>query len=151
MRGIISIYDRWVGTCQGSAADLSSLLARVTLGWLFIDSGWQKRHNLDQIMAFFASLGIPAPQWQAPMVATMELVGGSLLLVGLLTRLASVPLMATLGVAIITARKDDLHTFSDLIGFVEFLYLLLLVGVLVHGAGKISLDRLLVRRRTLHT
>ncbi len=141
------MYDRWVAKLTVPTADLMGLLVRLVLGWLFIDSGWQKLHNLDQIVAFFAGLGIPAPQLQAPMVATVELLGGALVFAGLLTRLASLPLMGTMVVAILTARKDDLHSFGDLIGFVEFLYLLLLLNLLIYGAGRLSLDRMLVLRR----
>lgn len=148
MQTIIATYDRCVAQLRAPGADGVALLTRVTLGWLFIDSGWQKWHNLDQIVPFFASLGIPYPQLQAPMVATVELLGGALVLAGLLTRLASLPLMGTMVVAMITAKKDDLHGFSDLIGFVEYLYLLALMFLLVWGAGRLSLDWALARSRS---
>ena len=55
--------------------------------------------------------------------------------------------MGTMVVAILTAKKDDLHGFADLIGLTEFLYLMLLAYLVIYGAGKLSLDRLLVLRR----
>jgi putative oxidoreductase len=63
-----------------------------------------------------------------------------LLLAGLCTRLASVPLTIIMYVAIATAKRDELHGFSDLVGFSEFLYMVLLVWIIVNGAGLLSLD-----------
>jgi putative oxidoreductase len=125
---------------------LPPLLARITVGWVFVESGWGKLHHLDKVTAFFTDLGLPAPGFQAHLVATTEFAGGLLLLAGLLTRLASVPLMIIMVVAIATAKKDELHGFSDLIGFSEYLYILLLFWLLIKGAGILSADAILARR-----
>src|SRR4051794_7388777 len=82
---------------------LPGIVARVAIGYVFIQSGWGKLHHLDKVIQFFTSLGIPAPQLQAPFVAGVELVGGVLVLGGLFTRVASVPLIGTMVVAILTA------------------------------------------------
>lgn len=120
--------------------------ARAALGTVFVQSGWGKLHDLPRVVDYFASLGIPAPQFQAPFVACVELAGGALLLAGLFTRVASVPLAATMVVALLTARRADLASVSDLFGAVELLYLLLLGTLAGFGAGALSLDALLVRR-----
>lgn len=125
---------------------LPPLLARAVLGWVFVESGWGKLHRLPQVADYFASLGIPAPHLQAPFVAGVELAGGALLLAGLLTRVASVPLAATMVVALLTARRADLGSASELFGAVELLYLLLLAWLAAFGPGALSLDGLLVRR-----
>src|SRR5436853_317935 len=107
---------------KGIVSELSwlpPLLARVTLGFVFIESGWGKLHHLDKVVAFFTELGIPAPHIQAPFVATVELVCGSAVLLGLFTRLASVPLIATMVVAIGTAKWSQLKGLSDLFGAIE--------------------------------
>ena len=122
------------------------LLARVTTGWVFVESGWGKLHNLDKVTEFFQSLGIPAAELQAPFVATTEFVGGLLVLVGLLTRLASVPLAATMVVAIITAKASDITAFSDIFGLSEFLYIVLFIWLIVAGPGAVSVDHFLARR-----
>ena len=122
---------------------LPPLAARFTLGWLFIQSGWGKLHHLDKVVAFFTSLGLPAPSFQAHLVATTEFAGGLLVLAGLCTRLAALPLSTIMVVAILTAKRDELHGFSDLIGFPEFLYILLLIWLAVAGPGLLSLDTLL--------
>jgi putative oxidoreductase len=92
------------------------LLARLTLGIVFAESGWGKLHNLPRVIAFFTELGIPAPSVQAPFVAGVELVGGLLLIVGLFTPLAAVFLAATMVVAIATAKMGDVHTIGEFAG-----------------------------------
>jgi putative oxidoreductase len=83
------------------------------------------------------------PEFQAPFAASAEFVCGTLILVGLMTRLACVPLIITMIVAIVTARKADYEGVASLYGFVEYLYILLLLWLGVAGPGPISLDRLL--------
>ncbi len=124
---------------------LPPTLARFTVGWIFLWSGWGKLHNLDKIVEYFAQLGIPHPEFQAPFASSAELVCGALLLVGLFTRLACVPLVITMIVAIVTAQRENVSSLGDLFGLVEFTYIALLVWLGVSGAGPLSLDHVLVR------
>ena len=128
------------------AAFLGPLLARLTLGVAFVSSGWGKIHNLDKVTEFFTELGIPAPHIQAVFVSWVELVCGALVLVGFATRLASIPLICTMIVALITAKAEDIAGVSDLVGTIEFTYSALAVWLTVSGAGALSLDRVLARR-----
>lgn len=125
---------------------LPSAVARLTLGWVFVQSGWGKLHNLPKVVDYFASLGVPAPRIQAPVAAFVEFACGALLLGGLLTRLASLPLLAIMGVAVLTAKSGDVHSLSDLFGVEEYLYIALLLWLGAYGGGPISLDRILWRR-----
>ena len=118
------------------------LAARLTVGWVFLQSGWGKLHNLEGVTEFFASLGIPAPHLQAPFIAGIEFSGGILLLLGLATRFTALPLIGVMLVAIRMALWDDINELSDLFGLVEFGYVVMLVGLVVFGAGAISIDRL---------
>ena len=124
---------------------LPPMLARLTVGWVFLWSGWGKLHSLDQIVEYFGKLGIPHPELQAPFASGTEFVCGTLLLLGLFTRLASVPLIITMIVAIVTAQRENVSSLGDLFGLVEFCYIALLVWLGVSGAGPLSLDHLLVR------
>jgi putative oxidoreductase len=124
---------------------LPPTLARFTVGWVFLWSGWGKLHSLDKIVEFFGSLGIPYPELQAPFASGTEFVCGVLLLAGLFTRVASVPLVVTMIVAIVTAQRENVAGLGDLFGLVEFLYITLLIWIGVAGAGPLSLDHLLVR------
>jgi len=122
------------------------LLARVSLGVLFASTGWGKVHNLAKVTGFFTELGIPMPGLNAVVVSYSELVCGALLVVGLASRFATVPLLVSMVVALITAKAAEIHGLADLFGMVEFTYLALLVYVAVSGPGPIALDHLLERR-----
>lgn len=125
---------------------LPGFLSRLTLGFIFVQTGWGKLQNLDKVTQFFAQLGIPAPALQAPFVAGVELVCGALVLVGLFTRLAAVPLICTMAVAILTAKRESLSAVSDFFSLSEYLLIVLLVWLVVKGAGAVSLDAILCRK-----
>ncbi len=125
---------------------LPPLIARVTLGYVFVETGWGKIHNLDAIVQFFGSIGIPYPELQAPFVSWVELIGGSLILAGLMTRLAAVPLGITMVVAILTAKIKELTGVSALFGFIEYLYLVMFFWLAVEGPGPVSLDHVLGKK-----
>jgi putative oxidoreductase len=125
---------------------LPPLATRVALGYVFIESGWGKLAHMDKVIQNFVAWGIPAAQVLAPFSATCELVFGALLLVGLFTRFAAVPLMIIMIVAMRATAYDPNSaatqgTLSYLFGLMEYLYLLLLAWLAVHGAGTASIDR----------
>lgn len=125
---------------------LPPTVARLTLGWIFLESGWGKLHSLPKVVEFFRSLGIPAPEIQAPFAASMEFLCGVLLLLGLCTRLASIPIIVIMLVALKTAKAGDIHELSDLFGTSEYLYIPLALWLGAFGAGPISLDAVFARR-----
>jgi len=135
---ILPVLDRlqWVGP----------FLVRASLGAVFATSGWGKLHNLGQVTSFFTELGIPAPGFNAVLASGTELVGGLLLLTGLFTRLAAVPLIVTMTVAILTAKRPEIDGVVSVLSFIEFTYIAGLVWLVVSGAGLASLDGLLSRR-----
>jgi putative oxidoreductase len=124
---------------------MGPLLARLSVGLVFAGTGWGKLHGLDTVTAFFTELGIPAPAFQARMVAMTELVGGALITVGLATRLTSLPLAMTMVVAILTAKRNDITGLQSFFALEEFTYLAVFVWLFVAGAGAASVDALLVR------
>jgi putative oxidoreductase len=123
------------------------LLVRISLASVFIVTGWGKLHDLGKVTAFFTELGIPIPGLNAGMAATVEFVGGILILVGLFTRLAALPMAFVMFIAILTARRPEIDGVASLFAFNEFTYLACFVWLAVAGAGAISLDRLLFGRR----
>ena len=124
---------------------LAPLLGRLSVGLLFLSTGWGKVHSLDKVTKFFVTLGIPAPGLNAVVVGYSELVCGALLVVGLCTRVATIPLIVSMAVAILTAKLGDIHGVFDLVGADEFTYLCVLVILALIGPGKVSLDALLVK------
>jgi putative oxidoreductase len=147
MHSIVTTLLAIRGLVRALADRLSWLpptLARLTVGSVFLWSGWGKLHSLDKIVEFFGQLGIPYPELQAPFASGTELVCGTLILAGLITRVASVPLIITMIVAIVTAQRENVASLGDLFGLVEFLYIVLLVWLGIAGPGPLSLDALLV-------
>jgi putative oxidoreductase len=123
------------------------LAVRLSLGAVFLGTGWGKLHSLDQVTSFFTDLGIPFPAAQAALVSGIELVGGTLILLGLFTRFAALPLMATMVVAILTAKRPEIDGLRSLLAFDESIYLAGFLWLLVAGAGKASLDWLFFARK----
>lgn len=143
----LALYDR--GTELLLKLDsLPLFVARMSVGWVMVESGYGKLGSLPEVVDFFRSLGIPAPEFQAPFAAGSELLFGATLILGLFTRISTIPLMVIMAVAIVTAKREELNGFSDLLGFIEYLYLALLLVLLVRGGGYLSLDRLLLWKRS---
>jgi putative oxidoreductase len=117
-------------------------LARLTVGLVFIQTGWGKLHKLPEITDWFASLNIPAPWLNARIASSTEFFGGILVLLGLGTRLAALPMAFTMIIAILTAKRGDIDGLTTLVGFEEWSYLVMFLWLAVAGGGPLSLDRL---------
>ena len=126
---------------------LGPLALRLSLGAVFLGTVWGKLHNLQQVTGFFTQLGIPFPAMNAAMVSGIELVGGTMILLGLLTRFAALPLIVLMAVAILTAKRPEIDGIRSLLAFDEFTYLAGFLWLFVAGAGKASLDALLFGRK----
>jgi putative oxidoreductase len=123
------------------------LLLRVVIGWQFFLTGKGKLTHLDKTAGFYESLGLPAPGFHAGLVGGVEMIGGLLLLVGLASRVAALPLTITMIVAYLTAHHAD--AFKSVGAFIEqppFPFLIVCLIVLAVGAGRISLDHFLCRK-----
>jgi putative oxidoreductase len=79
------------------------------------------------------------------LASNTEFFCGGLVLLGLATRFAAVPLIFTMCVAIRTALWDQVSGLSTLVGLNEFSYIALLVYLATDGAGPLSLDALIAR------
>jgi putative oxidoreductase len=130
------------------------LLVRLYWGWQFAQTGWGKLHNLAKITDFFASLNIPFPAANAHFVASLEFVGGLLLIVGLGTRLVGLLLAGNMLVAYWTADHEALTSIiSDPGKFYvadPYTFLFASLLVLIFGAGWLSLDALMMKRLKDH-
>ena len=75
------------------------------VGAVFLSEGIQKSLFPDQLGAGrFLKIGLPMPELLGPFVGTFEIVCGALVLLGLLTRLAAIPLLIIMAVALITTK-----------------------------------------------
>jgi uncharacterized membrane protein YphA (DoxX/SURF4 family) len=128
-----------------SAQTRSFILIRLIVGLVFVSEGIQKFLFPELVGAGrFEKIGFENPEFWALFVATFEIVCGSLILIGFLTRLASIPLLIIMITALISTKIPILMNK----GFwqmahdsrTDFAMTLLLVFLLIYGAGKMSVD-----------
>ncbi len=150
-----------------SDAPDAAVLIRMVVGLVFASEGVQKFLYAEaQGAGRFAKIGIPAPEVMGPFVGVVEIVCGSLLLVGLATRLAAVPLIINMLIALASTKLPILlghgywmfaHSFAPKAGFWAFLHesrtdLAMLCGatfLAIVGSDRWCLDRVLTRRAAL--
>ncbi len=150
MSAIVKFLDALVERVK-KIEGLGPLLARLTIGLVFVGTGWGKLHNLDGVTEFFTNLHLPAPAFQAKLVASTELIGGALIVLGLFTRLTALPLAFTMVIAIVTAKRAEVDGLLSLLGLEEFTYLIIFLWLALAGAGVFSIDRLIARWRRART
>ena len=122
------------------------LLARLSVGVLFFESGRGKLFfKLEELGKYFAQLGIPFPHLNALISASIEFFGGICLILGLATRLVSVPLAVVMVVAIFTAQIEKVKTLGDFLYLPEVLLLVIFVWLVFSGPGKVSIDHFFAR------
>ena len=141
MKFLVQWLIDWPRRVAGHLTWLAPLFARITVGWVFLWSGWGKLQNLDQVTDNFISWGIPFPHLLTPFVSGVEFFGGLFLLLGLLTRISAGALGVTMIVAIRSAKWADVDSLQTLLGFDEFEYLALFLWLAIAGAGAVSVDR----------
>ena len=129
---------------------IAQTMLRVVVGFLFAAHGWQKYNEftIAGTQGAFTQMGVPAADLVAPVVATLELVGGIALMLGLATRPIAILLTLNMAGAIALVHAPA-GIFVEAGGF----ELVLMLGasalaVALAGPGKFSLDNLLFGRST---
>jgi uncharacterized membrane protein YphA (DoxX/SURF4 family) len=147
-----------ISRMMSSRAPAATILIRLMVGGIFFLEGVQKfLYPGDLGVGRFIKIGIPAPEVMGPFVGGVEIVCGMMMMAGLLTRLAAIPLLIDISVAILSTKIPILlgqafwmFTLPKLprYGFLsmvhearaDFSMLLGLLFLLIVGAGKWSLD-----------
>jgi uncharacterized membrane protein YphA (DoxX/SURF4 family) len=123
----------------------AALLLRLLVGWVFLTEGIQK-FLFPAALGFgrFMKIGIPYPHITAPFVGVVEIACGMLLMIGLVTRFAALPLLIDISVAIATTKVPMLlhQGFWPAMheGRTDFCMVLGLIAILCIGPGRISCD-----------
>ena len=151
-----------------TTAPAAVVLIRLMVGGIFLSEGIQKfLYPVELAAGRFAKIGLPWPEVMGPFVGCVEVVCGLLVLFGFLTRLAVVPLIITMCVALVSIKVPILlgqeflgFTLRPLprYGFWSMMHesrndLCMLLGsifLLVVGAGRLSLDHVLSRPDRQH-
>ncbi len=127
------------------ASWVPALLVRLFVGYFFFETGLAKVHDLDTMAERFTEWGIPAPAFNAALSTFTELIGGALVVLGLFTRLASIPLVINMVVAVLIVKMKKVTGLNDFVELDEPLYALSFLWLFFVGPGKASLDHLLLR------
>jgi len=121
---------------------LSLLFARLVLAYGFYEPALMKWSSFDATASWFHSLGIPFANFFTLLVASLEISGVVLFVLGLFTRFISLPLMVTMLTAIFTVHLGNGFSVGNN-GFEMPLYYFLFLSILAtHGSGRFSLDYL---------
>jgi putative oxidoreductase len=121
------------------------ILIRLAVGAVFLTEGVQKFLFPDALgVGRFTKIGIPTPEIMAPFVGVFEIGCGALLILGLLTRLAAIPLIIDMLVAIATTKiplllKSGIWTMAHE-ARTDYTMLLACLFFLIVGAGRWSMD-----------
>ena len=123
--------------------DIPLLLMRLVLAYGFWGPAMMKWNNMDGIIDWFSGMGIPFPTANAYLSASTEVAGSILLILGIGTRLITIPLMVVMLVAIFLVHiGNGFEAGSN--GFeIPLYYLIMLLTLLVYGPGRYSLEGLL--------
>jgi putative oxidoreductase len=156
----VTIYQKIIAT----NAPATVILIRILVGAVFLSEGIQKFLFPDENgPGRFAKIGIPSPDVMAPFVGVVEVVCGALILLGFLTRLAAIPLIVDMLVAIVSTKIPILLGYGfwgfslrnvPYYGFwgmahearTDFSMLLGSLFLLLVGAGAWSIDARLTRK-----
>jgi putative oxidoreductase len=145
---LASVYCLWIKAVS-CLQPVFLLIIRLYWGWQFFITGKGKLMDLNKVTNFFASIHIPYPHENAIMAGCTECFGGLLLLLGLGSRIITIPLIFTMVIAYITTEQEALHAlYSDPDKFVSaapFQFMLTAIIVLIFGPGLFSLDALIGR------
>ena len=138
------------------STDIALTLNRLAVGAFFMLSGYHKLFNADRHRVFvdeLKTLGVPAigiNQWWVP---TVEFTAGGAVLVGFLAPLAALGLLVIILVAIATSGRQRIKLFKpisradridDWLYLPETLYAVMLIVVILAGAGPYSLDAVIL-------
>jgi uncharacterized membrane protein YphA (DoxX/SURF4 family) len=125
--------------------DHRSLIPRILVGLVFLSEGIQKLLFPETVgAARFERIGFADPEFMAAFVACFEIVCGFLVLIGFAVRISSIPLLIIIGTAIIKTKipigLDEGFWKMAHEARTDFAMTLLIVFLLIYGAGKLSMD-----------
>lgn len=129
---------------------IPQLLVRLFVGYFFFETGWSKAQNLGAMTERFVGWGIPLPGLSVVLSVYTELIGGALLMLGLGTRVAAIPLLINMLVAIFTVNIKKVTGLDEFVELDTPLYALSFLWLLSTGPGWVSLDHLLCKQWRRH-
>ena len=126
---------------------LALLFARLSIGYGFYNPAMNKWQDMPAIIKWFDSLGIFLPTISAYLAASVESIGVILLVLGLFTRIISIPLMFVMFIAITFVHLENGFSIADQGFEIPLYYFIFLMIFLSQGSGRFSLDHLFFEHR----
>jgi putative oxidoreductase len=133
----------------------SILLIRIPVGLIFFTQGILKYIDPNMGVNRFTRIGFPHPAFTAHFVGFFEIVCGLLVLLGVFTRFAAVPLLIIISTAIATTKIPELSRANQGFWFMisdartDFAMLCCLLFLVLAGGGAWALDRKISTRKSL--
>lgn len=125
--------------------NLIFVILRLVLAYGFASPVLLKINYLQETIVWFESMSIPLPKLATYLVSGIESIGIVLLILGLFTRYISILLSCVMLGAIFFVHAPNGFSVADNGIEIPFYYLLFLIILATHGAGKYSLDRVLFK------
>jgi len=124
----------------------STVLIRLAVGLIFLTQGILKFSDPNMGVVRFTRIGFPHPSFTAHFVGVFEIICGALVLIGLFTRLAAIPLLIIISTAIASTKIPELFRTNQ--GFwymvsdarTDFAMVCCLIFLIASGAGSWSID-----------
>ena len=141
----MNIKEKYFGIVDslGNLKSIPLLLMRIILAIGFFGPAKMKMGNIDGIISWFESINIPMPALNAYLATGTEALGVVLLILGLGTRLISIPLIITMIVAILTVHLSNGFEAGNNGFEIPLYYMIMLITLVIYGGGKFSVDHLL--------
>ena len=136
---------------KNNLSQWSLALLRVVLGFILMYHGYLKLFmpgGFTGTIGFMAALNMPFPLYSALLIAVLEFAGGIFLILGMVTKLTAILLFIEMLVAFFKVHLHNGLLISQTAYGYEFVLLILaaLIIILVNGAGKFSLGKLLKKK-----
>ncbi len=127
------------------------LLVRLAWGYELMTTGWYHLHDIDTMVGRFTKWGVPMPHASVIISGTMEMVAGALWILGLGTRLISIPMVFNFCVAYATAHIDTVKSLfgspawepTEFIDAAAFPFLVTSLLLVAFGPGLFSIDAII--------
>ena len=132
-----SVSQRLFASRLRGGAQWWSMAVRWLAGVVLVSVSLSKFTRHEDLVAAFERYGIPFPEQSVYLAGTIELLGGVLLVLGLLTRLASLAVAGNMFVAVLTGGRIDVDFYHTGLGSLLFLAALFLLW---SGPGRLAID-----------
>jgi len=134
---------KWLISSKPLNSDRDALIVRLILGGLFTWHGYDALAHYDLYLSMSRSVIGLGAHLEFNLVVFSQFICGILIVLGLFTRLAVIPIFITMTVAFFVAHKNDAFFQKEL----PFVYWLLCIAVFMMGSGRYSIDHHLQKRK----